>query len=81
MTLSTKLSFTTPLRSVLDSGRTAYGCWIAFACPALVRTILRSAATSHAGPFKWVLIDGEHGLIGDRDYYEVGYPHVQIKQF
>jgi 2-keto-3-deoxy-L-rhamnonate aldolase RhmA len=22
--------------------------------------------------FNWVLIDGEHGLITDRDYYEVG---------
>ncbi|KAL1890757.1 hypothetical protein Sste5346_008082 [Sporothrix stenoceras] len=37
----------------------------------MVRTILRSASTSYAGPFKWVLIDGEHGLIGDRDYYEL----------
>ncbi|CAK7206715.1 hypothetical protein SEUCBS139899_009521 [Sporothrix eucalyptigena] len=71
MTLSTKISFTTPLRSILNSGKTAYGCWMAFACPPLARTILRSASTSHAGPFSWVLIDAEHGLIGDRDYYEL----------
>jgi 2-keto-3-deoxy-L-rhamnonate aldolase RhmA len=31
----------------------------------LAKTILNN------GKFDWVLIDGEHGLISDKDYYDV----------
>lgn len=37
----------------------------------MARTVLRSAATSPNGRFSWVLIDAEHGLISDKDYYEL----------
>jgi len=39
----------------------------------IAKTILRSTA-QHANRFSWVLVDAEHGLITDRDYYE-GCPH------
>ena len=42
-----------------------------FPSSAVARTILRSAATSTVGKFSWVLIDAEHGLISDKDYYEL----------
>lgn len=35
------------------------------------KTILRSTSSFQPGGFSWVLIDAEHGLISDRDYYEV----------
>ncbi|CAK7567710.1 MAG: hypothetical protein SEPTF4163_005678 [Sporothrix epigloea] len=53
-----------------DAG-TAFGFWLTFPSSAVARTILRSAATSHKGRYSWVLIDAEHGLISDRDYYEL----------
>jgi 4-hydroxy-2-oxoheptanedioate aldolase len=36
----------------------------------VAKTILRSTA-QHANRFSWVLVDAEHGLISDKDYYEV----------
>jgi hypothetical protein len=38
---------------------------------ALARTILHSNTSSAAQKYRWVLIDAEHGLITDKDYYEV----------
>jgi len=36
-----------------------------FPSTALAKTMLNN------GKFDWVLIDGEHGLISDKDYYDV----------
>lgn len=39
---------------------------------ALAKGILRSnIASSSATKYSWVLVDGEHGLISDKEYYEV----------
>lgn len=43
----------------------AYHLWSRFPSTALAKTILNN------GNFDWVLIDGEHGLISDKDYYDV----------
>ncbi|KAI1324502.1 Phosphoenolpyruvate/pyruvate domain-containing protein [Xylariaceae sp. FL0255] len=64
------MSSFTALRSVLESKKTAYGFWLTLPSAGGARTILRSGA-SVAGGFKWVLVDGEHGLIGEKDYYEL----------
>lgn len=40
----------------------------------VVKTILRSTVGSPDGGFSWVLVDAEHGLISDKDYYEVELP-------
>lgn len=40
----------------------------------VVKTILRSTVGSPDGGFSWVLVDAEHGLISDKDYYEVDLP-------
>ncbi|OKL63154.1 hypothetical protein UA08_01609 [Talaromyces atroroseus] len=37
----------------------------------VVKTILRSTVASPDGGFSWVLVDAEHGLISDKDYYEL----------
>ncbi|EPE02222.1 dihydroxyhept-2-ene- -dioic acid aldolase [Ophiostoma piceae UAMH 11346] len=60
-----------PLTAAQEGSKTAYGFWLTFPSSAVARTILRSAATSTAGKFSWVLIDAEHGLISDKDYYEL----------
>ncbi|CAK7237859.1 hypothetical protein SBRCBS47491_010178 [Sporothrix bragantina] len=61
-----------PVTATLKAGAsTAYGFWLTFPSSAVARTILRSAATSPNGRYSWVLIDAEHGLISDKDYYEL----------
>ncbi|KAL1888792.1 hypothetical protein Sste5346_009346 [Sporothrix stenoceras] len=61
-----------PVTTALKQGAsTAYGFWLTFPSSAVARTILRSAATSPNGRYSWVLIDAEHGLISDKDYYEL----------
>lgn len=37
----------------------------------MAKTILRAQSQLHDGSFSWVLIDAEHGLITDNNYYEV----------
>lgn len=64
------MSFVSPLAAALRPAQsTAYGFWLTYPTPAVARTILRSAAASGQGKFSWVLIDAEHGLISDQDYY------------
>jgi len=65
------MSFTTAVRSTLQSQPTAFGFWLTLPGSGVVKTILRSNAKSTAGRFSWVLIDAEHGLISDKDYYEL----------
>lgn len=55
---------------------------------ALARGIFRTNAASSSARYSWAVIDGEHGLIGDKDYYEVGYqqslswgPTVDMKEW
>ncbi|KAB8236630.1 Pyruvate/Phosphoenolpyruvate kinase-like domain-containing protein [Aspergillus alliaceus] len=59
------------LRSHFQRHSTAYGFWLTVPSGAVARTLLRSAAASPVEAFSWVLVDAEHGLITDRDYYEL----------
>ncbi|OAA54849.1 dihydroxyhept-2-ene-1,7-dioic acid aldolase [Niveomyces insectorum RCEF 264] len=68
------MSFDIPVTAALKAGQsTAYGFWLTFNSPAVARTILRGAAGAAAATggarYSWVLLDAEHGLIGDADYY------------
>ncbi|EON95640.1 putative -dihydroxyhept-2-ene- -dioic acid aldolase protein [Phaeoacremonium minimum UCRPA7] len=65
------MSFTTAVRTSFEKKETAWGFWLTFPSAGVAKVILRSAATSPTGPFSWVLIDAEHGLISDKDYYEL----------
>ncbi|KAF9886584.1 hypothetical protein FE257_011356 [Aspergillus nanangensis] len=65
------MSFELPLRTALDSQSTAYGFWLTLPSAPAARVILRAAAASPAGGFSWVLVDAEHGLITDREYYDL----------
>ncbi|KAI1266073.1 Pyruvate/Phosphoenolpyruvate kinase-like domain-containing protein [Xylariaceae sp. FL1019] len=60
----------TPLRTTFEAGSKAFGFWLCLPTAAGAKTILRSAA-SISGGFSWVLVDAEHGLITDKDYYEL----------
>lgn len=57
------------LKTALASGQKGIGYWLTIPGPAVVR------ALTGIGGFNWVLIDGEHGLIGDKDFYEVSSPY------
>jgi 2-keto-3-deoxy-L-rhamnonate aldolase RhmA len=50
-----------------DVGRLRMGLTMEYRYPSapLAKSII------HPGGFNWVLIDGEHGLINDSNYYEV----------
>ncbi|KUL91946.1 hypothetical protein ZTR_01082 [Talaromyces verruculosus] len=65
------MSFTTAIRDTLGSPSTAYGFWLTLPGAGVVKTILRSTVGSPDGGFSWVLVDAEHGLISDKDYYEL----------
>ncbi|CAK7265825.1 hypothetical protein SEPCBS119000_001716 [Sporothrix epigloea] len=61
-----------PVSAALQAGAgTAFGFWLTLPSSAVARTILRSVSTSRIGRYSWVLIDAEHGLISDKDYYEL----------
>ncbi|KAI0160510.1 Pyruvate/Phosphoenolpyruvate kinase-like domain-containing protein [Xylariaceae sp. FL1272] len=60
----------THIKSALESGSTAFGFWLTLPSAVVARIVLRAGA-SVAGGFKWVLVDGEHGLITDKDYFEI----------
>lgn len=53
------------LKSALASGEKGIGYWLTIPGPAVVR------ALTGIGGFNWVLIDGEHGQINDKDFYEL----------
>lgn len=53
------------LKNALASGQKGIGYWLTIPGPAVVR------ALTGIGGFNWVLIDGEHGQIGDKDFYEL----------
>ncbi|CAK9783878.1 unnamed protein product [Cutaneotrichosporon oleaginosum] len=54
------------LKNALKNGEKGMGFWLTFPGPSVVRSILSSVRG-----FNWVLIDGEHGQIAERDYYEL----------
>ncbi|KAI9368718.1 Pyruvate/Phosphoenolpyruvate kinase-like domain-containing protein [Aspergillus egyptiacus] len=64
------MSLRTAIQSALQKPATAYGFWLTLPGAGVAKTILRSTA-QHANPFSWVLVDAEHGLISDKDYYEL----------
>lgn len=53
------------LKSALAAGEKGIGYWLTIPGPAVVR------ALTGIGGFNWVLIDGEHGQINDKDFYEL----------
>ncbi|KAE8380345.1 Pyruvate/Phosphoenolpyruvate kinase-like domain-containing protein [Aspergillus bertholletiae] len=59
------------LRTSLARSSKAYGFWLTVPSAPVARTILRAAAASPVEAFSWVLVDAEHGLITDRDYYDL----------
>ncbi|KAL2819838.1 Pyruvate/Phosphoenolpyruvate kinase-like domain-containing protein [Aspergillus cavernicola] len=64
------MSLNTPIQSALRTPATAYGFWLTLPGAGVAKTILRSTA-QHTNKFSWVLVDAEHGLIADKDYYEL----------
>ncbi|KAL4986301.1 Pyruvate/Phosphoenolpyruvate kinase-like domain-containing protein [Aspergillus falconensis] len=64
------MALNTALSTALQTGKTAYGFWLTLPGAGVAKTILRSTA-QHANRFSWVLVDAEHGLISDKDYYEL----------
>ncbi|GMK54052.1 hypothetical protein CspeluHIS016_0106380 [Cutaneotrichosporon spelunceum] len=54
------------LKHALARGEKGRGFWLTFPASSVARSIL-----STVKGFNWVLIDGEHGMIGERDYYEL----------
>ncbi|KAL5356295.1 Pyruvate/Phosphoenolpyruvate kinase-like domain-containing protein [Aspergillus floccosus] len=65
------MSFELPLRAALQNQSKAYGFWLTLPSAPAARVILRSAASSSIGGYSWVLVDAEHGLITDREYYDL----------
>lgn len=53
------------LRNALRQNKPAVGMWLTMPGTALARTIATVPGLN------WILIDGEHGLVTDRDFYEV----------
>jgi len=72
----------TPLKTQLAEGKPGLGFWLTYVhlfpliSPLTCRYPSAPLAKSiiHGGGFNWVLIDGEHGLINDSNYYEVSHP-------
>ncbi|GES60450.1 4-hydroxy-2-oxovalerate aldolase [Aspergillus terreus] len=65
------MSLQLPLRAALQTQSKAYGFWLTLPSAPAARVILRGAATSSIGGYSWVLVDAEHGLITDREYYDL----------
>ncbi|PYH84760.1 dihydroxyhept-2-ene-1,7-dioic acid aldolase [Aspergillus uvarum CBS 121591] len=57
-------------RNLRDQSVVAHGFWLTFPSAPLAKTILHRPFTEKS-KFSWVLIDAEHGLITDRDYYDL----------
>ncbi|KAL4878155.1 Pyruvate/Phosphoenolpyruvate kinase-like domain-containing protein [Aspergillus karnatakaensis] len=64
------MSIKTAIQTALQKTTTAYGFWLTLPGAGVAKTILRSTA-QHGNRFSWVLVDAEHGLISDKDYYEL----------
>ncbi|KAL4928951.1 HpcH/HpaI aldolase family protein [Aspergillus undulatus] len=64
------MALNTAIKSALKTTKTAYGFWLTLPGAGVAKTILRSTA-QHENRFSWVLVDAEHGLISDKDYYEL----------
>ncbi|KAF2484877.1 2,4-dihydroxyhept-2-ene-1,7-dioic acid aldolase [Neohortaea acidophila] len=65
------MSLNTAIRRSLRDSATSFGFWQTLPSSALTRTVLRSSAAVSGGAFTWVVVDAEHGLIVDKDYYEL----------
>ncbi|RTE77654.1 hypothetical protein BHE90_007882 [Fusarium euwallaceae] len=65
------MDFNTPIRTALQERQTAFGVWLTLPSSAIARSVLRSISFSPSPSFDWVLIDAEHGLISEKDYYEL----------
>ncbi|PKY04234.1 Phosphoenolpyruvate/pyruvate domain-containing protein [Aspergillus campestris IBT 28561] len=66
------MPFPTPITTTLQNKQTAFGFWLMLPSAPAARIILRAAsAASSPHKLSWVLVDGEHGLITDREYYEL----------
>ncbi|CAI4211282.1 unnamed protein product [Parascedosporium putredinis] len=65
------MALTSIIRKALSKPSPAFGFWLTLPSTAIARTVLRSASNSPASPLSWVLIDGEHGLISEKDYYDL----------
>ncbi|PWY75438.1 Phosphoenolpyruvate/pyruvate domain-containing protein [Aspergillus heteromorphus CBS 117.55] len=64
------MPFTTAVRETFQSSSPALGFWLTLPSAGLVKTILHGPSGLDSR-FTWVLVDAEHGLITDRDYYEL----------
>ncbi|KAE8356287.1 Pyruvate/Phosphoenolpyruvate kinase-like domain-containing protein [Aspergillus coremiiformis] len=65
------MTLNSSLRTALQSQSPAYGFWLTVPSAPIARTLLRAATASPVEAFSWVLLDAEHGLITDRDYYDL----------
>ncbi|PKS09638.1 hypothetical protein jhhlp_004257 [Lomentospora prolificans] len=65
------MALSSTIRTALAKSSTAFGFWLTLPSAPVARTILRSAKASVNPSFSWVLIDGEHGLVCEKDYYEL----------
>ncbi|KAI5834850.1 Phosphoenolpyruvate/pyruvate domain-containing protein [Schizophyllum commune Tattone D] len=54
-----------PLRKALNAGQKAPGAWLTLPSTAIAKSIARTPGVT------WILVDAEHGLITDRDYYDL----------
>ncbi|KAK7441770.1 hypothetical protein VKT23_009207 [Stygiomarasmius scandens] len=54
-----------PLRKKLSAGEQAAGAWLTLPSTAIAKTIAKTNNVS------WVLIDGEHGLINESQFYDL----------
>ncbi|KAL4910518.1 hypothetical protein BDW74DRAFT_135 [Aspergillus multicolor] len=64
------MALNTALATAPQKGTTAYGFWLTLPGAGVAKTILLSTA-QHANRFSWVLVNAEHGLISDKDYYKL----------
>lgn len=60
------------LRNALRQNKPAVGMWLTMPGTALARTIATVPGLN------WILIDGEHGLVTDRDFYEVRWQWFRV---
>ncbi|CRG86524.1 2,4-dihydroxyhept-2-ene-1,7-dioic acid aldolase [Talaromyces islandicus] len=65
------MPFDTAIRSALQKDSPAFGFWLCLNSAPAAKTFLRAGSQGASGGFSWVLVDAEHGLITDRDYYEL----------
>lgn len=63
--MASTMSQRATLKNAIAAGQKGIGFWLTFADSSVAR-----ALTGIPG-FNWVLVDGEHGLISDKDFYEV----------